>query len=80
MSNDHGLTLRELVLEIRDDVKTLDGKIDQIDKQGSIGTRDELQDHEGRIRSLEVWRYGIPASILIALASSIAIALRIIGV
>lgn len=53
-----GLTLRELVLEMREDLKKVQN------------------DHEMRMRNLERWRYGIPASILIALATAVAIVLR----
>lgn len=53
MEENRGFTLRELVLEIRADVKALDEKIDKIDRTGSIGTREELTDHETRLRSLE---------------------------
>lgn len=48
-----GLTMRELILEVRDDVKNLREKIDLIDRKGSIGTREELADHESRLRRLE---------------------------
>ncbi len=67
-----GLTLRELVLEIREDVKRLDGKIDKIDRTGSIGTREELTDHETRIRHIERWMYGIPVAALGAIAALVA--------
>lgn len=67
-----GLTLRELVLEIRNDVKSLNEKVDKIDRTGSIGTREELSDHETRIRHTERWVYAIPASLFIAIASIVA--------
>lgn len=75
-----GLTMRQLVLEIRQDVKDLDIKVDHIDRYGSIGTKPELADHETRIRSLEIWRYGIPSAILISMGTSTAIILRALGV
>lgn len=68
-----GLSLRELVLEIRQDVKLLDEKIDKIDRDGSIGTREDIIDHEGRLRSLEKWRYGIPAVGVVAVVNAVAI-------
>lgn len=73
-SDGSGLSLRELVMEIRMDVKALDEKIDKIDRQGSIGTRELLKDHETRIRSLEStdrWRYGIPPAFLAGLGGLI---------
>lgn len=56
---DRGLSLRELVLEVRADVKALDDKIEKIDRNGSIGTREELTDHEIRIRGIERFRWGL---------------------
>ncbi len=47
------MTVKEMVKEIRSDVKDLSAKIDHIDRQGSIGTREEIVDHESRIRNLE---------------------------
>jgi hypothetical protein len=62
MDEGRGLSLRELVLEVRADVKSLDEKIEKIDRQGSIGTREDLTDHETRIRTLERFRYGAPGT------------------
>jgi hypothetical protein len=59
LQDDRGLSLRELVLEVRADVKGLDEKIEKIDRNGSIGTREELTDHETRIRGLEKARWGL---------------------
>lgn len=67
-----GLTLRELVLEIREDVKKLDTKIEKIDRTGSIGTREELTDHETRLRHIERWMYGIPVAALGAIGALVA--------
>lgn len=67
-----GLTLRELVLEVRDSVNALDEKIDRIDRQGSIGTREDLSDHEQRIRRVEAWVYGIPFAGVLAAGSVVA--------
>lgn len=74
MDEARGLSLRELVLEVRADVKSLDEKIEKIDRQGSIGTREDLTDHETRIRRVEKWMYGIPLAGLVS-AASIAAAL-----
>lgn len=68
----HGLSLRELVLEVRADVKALDEKIDKIDRVGSIGTREDLTDHETRIRRVEKWMYGVPLAALVSIASLVA--------
>ncbi len=51
--NSSSFTVKEIVLEVRNDVKQLAEKIDRIDRQGSIGTRSELEDHEARIRASE---------------------------
>lgn len=65
-----GMTLRQMVFEIRGDVKDLALKLDRIDREGSIGTKAELNDHEQRIRKNETWRYAIPPTIIIALIGS----------
>lgn len=44
---------RDLVLEIRDDVKRLAASLDRIDREGSLGTRAELSDHDARLNKLE---------------------------
>lgn len=71
-----GLSLRELVLEIRADVKALDEKIERIDRDGSIGTRALQADHETRIRGLEdstaKWKYGIPPALIGSLGALFA--------
>lgn len=43
-------TTKEIVLEIRDTVGKLADKLDRIDREGSIGTKAQLDDHEHRIR------------------------------
>lgn len=59
-----GLSLRELVMEIRSDVKALDQKLDQI--------REEIVEHETRISTVEdttkTWKYGIPPALLAGLS------------
>lgn len=52
-----GLTIRELVIEIRSDLRLLNEKIDRIDREGPTGISKQMQDHENRIRGLErkVW-------------------------
>ena len=74
MDEELGLSLRDLVLEIRADVRTLDAKVDRLEREGAI--YNWLQDHETRMRSLERWRYGIPVSILIAVITALALVLR----
>ena len=74
MNEEPGLSLRDLVLEIRADVRALDVKVDRLEREGTLFTA--LQDHETRMRSLERWRYGIPVSILIAVITAVAIVLR----
>jgi cell division protein FtsL len=72
MDEGRGLSLRELVLEVRADVKALDEKIEKIDRHGSIGTREDLTDHESRIRRVEKWMYGVPLAAAVSLASIVA--------
>lgn len=43
-------TTKEIVLEIRDTVDKLADKLDRIDREGSIGTKAQLDDHEHRLR------------------------------
>jgi hypothetical protein len=49
---DKGFTVKEILVEIRDDVKDLSMKVDRIDREGSIGTKSQLDDHEQRLRRL----------------------------
>jgi hypothetical protein len=53
MTDAAGFSVKEIVVEIRNDVKDLAAKIDRIDREGSIGTRQDLADHENRLRDLE---------------------------
>lgn len=48
---------------IYDDLQTV--KADVADIKAAVVPM--VKDHEERIRSLEVWRYGIPAAVLVAL-------------
>lgn len=68
----NGFTNKEILIEIRDNVKELAAKIDRIDREGSIGTQSDLQDHENRLRLLERFRYAIPSVATLALFASIA--------
>lgn len=67
--NGDQFTVKEIVVEIRDDLKKLAARIDHIDREGSIGTKGELTDHETRLRAIERWRYAIPPALLVALGS-----------
>lgn len=59
-----GLTVRELVLEVRHDVKQL---------KETIVTKEEAHDFESRIRLLERWKYGIPAVLIVVVANFVSI-------
>lgn len=49
---------------------TYNGKLDLlIERQTLILT--DMTDHEVRVRSLEKWKYGIPATLLMALAAAV---------
>ena len=65
----NGFTVKEIVVEIRDDLKKLAENVDRIDREGSIGTRGELVDHEARLRAIERWRYAIPPALLVGIGS-----------
>lgn len=67
-------------------------KLDQIEEiqRGMLGALVELktkdanqekkvEDHEGRLRSLEVWKYGLPVTGLVALGSMALSAWKISG-
>lgn len=47
------LSMRDAVMEIRADVKDLADSLARIDREGSMGTKEELKDHDVRLRSLE---------------------------
>jgi hypothetical protein len=53
MTDTASFSVKEIVVEIRNDVKELARQIDRIDREGSIGTRQDLADHENRLRTLE---------------------------
>ena len=63
------MTVKEMVTEIRQDVKELKIQIDRIDRTGSIGTKAELEDHESRLRRIEQWMYGVPLAVVLGIAS-----------
>lgn len=46
------------------------------DDNGRLTIREQQADHEQRIRSLEKWRYAIPASLIIAVGTGVALVLR----
>lgn len=59
-----GLTVRELVLEIREDVKDLTQKVEIIEV-----AKTTLEDHEQRLRNVESWKSKIPVvGVLAAIA------------
>ena len=39
---------------------------------GSLSTRDQLKDHEGRLRKMERWMYALPLTLLTSLVAAIA--------
>lgn len=52
-------------------LERLGGHLDAIDAF-TAAAKDVHADHESRLRSLERWRYGWPASVLVAVASAAA--------
>jgi hypothetical protein len=67
-------SLRDILTEIKEDVKDLKDTVDRIDRQGSIGTRAELQDHETRLRGLERFRYAVPSAAVLSMVASVVLA------
>lgn len=60
------MSVREMVMEIRTDLKSLNAKVDALD-----GVEGDIQDYETRLRSLERWKYGIPFSGLAAVIAAL---------
>lgn len=54
------MTVRDMVTEIRFDLKALSAK---------VADQSAVEDHEHRIRGLERWKYAIPPSLLLGAAS-----------
>jgi len=62
-TGDAGFTVKEIVIDIRDTLKSLDAKVDRIDREGAIGTRDQLaeygrvsRDNTQRLERVEKWQ------------------------
>lgn len=62
------LSMREAVLEIRRDVKDLSVSM------SAMASKDEFQDHEGRLRSLERFRFSVPSAAALAAVAAIVVA------
>lgn len=60
------MSVREMVMEIRQDVKALNVKAEQME-----AARQDVEDHEDRLRSLERWKYGIPFSVVAAMSATL---------
>lgn len=60
------LTVREMVVEIRNDVKELNRKAEHME-----AVSQDIVDHEDRIRGLERWKYGIPFSGVLAIVAAV---------
>lgn len=69
------LTVREIVMEIRQDVKDLQAQAQQMQAaREHVIQLDAVvtNDHESRLRTLEAWKYGIPFSGIVAIAAALA--------
>lgn len=71
MTDDNGnvvrVTLRDvysLVSEVRDEVRDL--------KKQDVNDGRQLKDHEQRLRQVEKWKYALPPTFLLAVASLVA--------
>lgn len=77
------MSTRDMVAEVRSDQKQLSNDIKdlirRVDKLATYGSNDKenLDDHESRIRALEVWKYGIPISGIVAIIGAVAAFLHI---
>lgn len=60
------MSVRDMVAEIRQDVKALNVKAEQME-----AARQDVVDHEDRLRSLERWKYGIPFSAIVAVSATL---------
>lgn len=67
-------TVKEILVKLDAKVDALSQKLDAIDRQGSIGTREELIDHENRIRTLEGrnWRLAGGTTVIAAIAGVVS--------
>jgi len=65
-NSDLFMTVREMVSEIRSDVKDLKEQAAHMSQ-----AREQITDHEQRMRSLERWKYGIPISGVLAVIGAI---------
>jgi hypothetical protein len=59
----------------RDRLDVIEGKIDLVLVKLEYVEK-KADDHEGRLRSTEKWRYGLPASLLMAAVAFIAAIIR----
>lgn len=65
-----GFSFKEVLLEVRSDIKDLRRMIDRIDREGSIGTKNDLTDHESRLRILEKVHYKWSGAIALVVAAA----------
>ena len=65
--NEPYLTVREMVAEIREDVKDLKAEAIRL-----ASLPDLHRDHETRLRRVEVWLYGVPLSGFLAVGAVVA--------
>jgi hypothetical protein len=57
------LTTRQMVAEIREDQKLMQAQLSVLVRREEV-----VEDHEDRIRGLEVWKYSIPPTLILAIA------------
>ncbi|WP_405016425.1 hypothetical protein OHV05_04380 [Kitasatospora sp. NBC_00070] len=61
--------------EIYDEIVGLRGDVRSLGEQ-TASVRDELADHEERLRALEQWRYAVPAATVVAAIAAVAQLIR----
>ena len=66
-SDEPFLTMRQMVVEIRSDQKEMQAQFSALLQAAEV-----VVDHEGRIRLLERWKYGIPPAAILAVIALLA--------
>lgn len=63
-----GLSVRDLILEVRSDVKELNTTVTSLSERAAVGHSVQA-DQESRIRALERWSWTLPPTVIVAVLS-----------
>jgi hypothetical protein len=69
--------LSEQINQVRLAVERLTGHVDAINQRDTLTDR-LLTDYETRLRSLERWRYALPTSVVLGIASTVGALIAVI--